>query len=50
MTETTRWWWVRHAPVTVNQGRIYSQTDLPCDTGDQATFANLARILPRPAI
>ena len=29
MTTTTRWWWVRHAPVTVNNGCVYGQTDLP---------------------
>lgn len=42
----TRWWWVRHAPVTVNEGRIYGQKDLPCDTDDKDAFAFLARTMP----
>ncbi len=46
----TRWWWVRHAPVTVNQGRCYGQTDFPCDVGESAGFANLARRLPKDAV
>jgi len=47
---TTRWWWVRHAPVTATGGRIYGQTDPPCDTDDSATFRVLASILPTQAI
>jgi alpha-ribazole phosphatase len=47
---TTRWWWVRHAPVTVNDGRIYGQTDPACDCSDTAAFAGLAALLPRAAI
>ena len=43
---TTRWWWVRHAPVTVNLGCCYGQTDFPCEVGDTASFASLARRLP----
>lgn len=46
----TTWWWIRHAPVVVNNGRIYGNDDLPCDTSEQAVFQNLARILPRDAI
>lgn len=46
----TRWWWIRHAPVTVNNGCIYGRTDLPCDTGDVAGFAGLAAMLPRDAV
>jgi alpha-ribazole phosphatase len=47
---TTRWWWVRHAPVTVNNGCVYGQTDPICDCDDEASFAGLARILPKDAI
>jgi alpha-ribazole phosphatase len=46
----TRWWWVRHAPVHVDQGRIYGQKDLPCDCSDRQLFANLAALLPRQAV
>ena len=31
---TTRWWWVRHAPVREDGGCIYGQKDLGCDTSD----------------
>jgi len=48
--ELTRWWWVRHAPVTVNDGRCYGQTDHPCDCSDAAAFAALASRLPRDAV
>jgi alpha-ribazole phosphatase len=46
----TRWWWIRHAPVHVDEGRIYGQTDLPCDCSDTGAFANLAAQLPRQAV
>lgn len=46
----TRWWWIRHAPVRVDEGRIYGQRDLPCDCGDASVFANLAALLPRKAV
>ncbi len=50
MSTVTRWWWVRHAPVTANKGRIYGQTDLPCDTGDTAAFAYLSAMLPKDPV
>jgi alpha-ribazole phosphatase len=46
----TRWWWVRHAPVTVNNGCIYGQTDPVCDCDDAAAFSGLAGLLPRDAV
>jgi alpha-ribazole phosphatase len=46
----TRWWWVRHAPVHVDEGRIYGQTDLPCDCSDRQVFSSLAALLPRQAV
>ena len=49
-TRTTRWWWVRHAPVVVNDGRCYGQTDHPCNTDDPAAYRRLAQILPREAV
>jgi alpha-ribazole phosphatase len=46
----TRWWWVRHAPVNVDEGRIYGQRDLPCDLSDADLFARLAALLPPRAV
>jgi alpha-ribazole phosphatase len=46
----TRWWWIRHAPVTANNGCCYGQDDLPCDVGNEAAFAALARMLPQGAV
>lgn len=47
---TTRWWWIRHAPVTCHGGKLYGQTDLPANTDDDASFAALARSLPEGAV
>lgn len=47
---TTRWWWVRHAPVREDGGRIYGQSDLGCDCSDRVVFDSLARVLPRDAV
>ena len=47
---TTRWWWVRHAPVVGHGGRIYGQDDHDCDCSDTETFRRLAGILPRDAV
>ena len=49
-TTVTRWWWIRHAPVTVNQGRIYGAEDLPCETDDPDLYAGIAAMLPRDAV
>lgn len=49
-TTVTRWWWVRHAPVTVNEGRIYGSGDLPCDTDDPDLYAGIASFLPPDAL
>jgi alpha-ribazole phosphatase len=46
---TTRWWWIRHAPVP-DGGRIYGQRDVDCDCSDAEVFAALARVLPQEAI
>ncbi|MEM7198309.1 MAG: histidine phosphatase family protein, partial [Pseudomonadota bacterium] len=45
----TRWWWVRHAPVTVNAGRIYGQIDHPADCSEHDKFRWLAHELPDTA-
>lgn len=49
-TVVTRWWWVRHAPVTDDGGCIYGQRDLDCDCSDAATFRWLASELPENAV
>ena len=48
---TTRWWWIRHAPVptSASGGKIYGNWDVPADTSAAATFAGLARLLPADA-
>lgn len=48
MTVTTRWWWIRHAPVP-SGGLIYGQRDLPADCSDIETFRALAPLLPERA-
>ncbi len=50
MTIETRWWWVRHAPVTTDNGCIYGQRDLPANTSDRAVFEGLAAALPAKAV
>ena len=47
---TTRWWWIRHAPVTVDGGCVYGQRDLPADVSDTGTMAALAGCLPGQAV
>ena len=49
MTVTTRWWWIRHAPVD-SGGRIYGQCDLPADCSDSARMKWLAHCLPTDAL
>ena len=46
----TRWWWVRHAPVREDNGCIYGQKDLGCDTSDRVVFDAVGKILPRNAL
>ena len=46
MSTRTRWWWVRHAPVTATEGRIYGNTDPPANVEDPPTYTALARFLP----
>ena len=47
---TTRWWWVRHAPVRSDGGNIYGQQDIECDCSDREVFEAVAKILPRNAV
>lgn len=45
----TRFWWVRHAPVRSDEGKIYGQRDLSCDTSERYKFDALALALPTGA-
>lgn len=47
---STRWWWIRHAPVRNQEGRIYGRRDVACDLSDTDAIAALAAVLPEPAI
>jgi alpha-ribazole phosphatase len=49
-TTTTRWWWIRHAPVINPGGRIYGQSDPDVDLSDSNRFDQLSRILPEDAV
>lgn len=46
---TTRFWWVRHAPVVDNGGLIYGGSEIDADVSDLPVFEGLARTLPKPA-
>ena len=46
----TRWWWVRHAPVTSNQNCLYGASDMPAEINAPEIFHALACLLPENAI
>ena len=50
MTETTRWWWVRHAPVSNPDGVIYGHSDFAAEPSGLAEMQALAACLPRDAV
>lgn len=50
MSDLTRWWWVRHAPVVGVNGVIYGSNDVECDVSDTSQFNALAKALPANAI
>lgn len=45
----TRWWWVRHAPVTHLQGFIYGDSDPEADVTELALFQHARAKLPESA-
>ena len=49
-TVVTRWWWIRHAPVTDHGGRLYGRTNVPANTSERARFEALASALPNDAV
>lgn len=50
MTHTTRWWWIRHAPVSHLVGTCYGNTDVEADCADPAPYVALAAALPSDAV
>jgi alpha-ribazole phosphatase len=49
-SKTTRWWWVRHAPVINPEDTIYGQSrDLPANVSEEFIYESLAKILPHKA-
>ena len=46
MSDVTRWWWVRHAPVPDGKGMVYGQMNLDADCTDAPSFRALAECLP----
>lgn len=49
--QTTRWWFVRHAPVVdAHLAKIWGQEDIAADVSDTASFAALAARLPHGAV
>ena len=47
---TTRWWWIRHAPVPNPEGRVYGQRDVVADVSDLEALTLVARRLPAEAV
>lgn len=46
----TRWWWLRHAPVVGQEGRLTGGLDVDCDCSDTARLRALAARLPAEAV
>ena len=46
----TAWWWVRHARVIANRGRLYGASDPPAELDDGDRLAALAAALPADAV
>ncbi|MDA0239692.1 MAG: histidine phosphatase family protein [Proteobacteria bacterium] len=47
---TTRWWWIRHAPVADGEGIVYGQRDMEIELPDPAFIEKIAARLPGGAI
>ncbi len=50
MATTTRWWWVRHAPVANAEEVIIGSSDVPAVLPDNDTLARLAQKLPAAVV
>ena len=46
----TRWWWIRHAPVSHMDGIIYGDSDPEANVTDLQKFTSVATRLPEQAI
>ncbi len=46
----TRWWWIRHAPVSHLTDVIYGDSDVDADTSDALKFKSVAGRLPEKAV
>ncbi len=46
VSTTTRWWWVRHAPVLGMNDGPYGNSEVDCDVSDSAAFRALAVRVP----
>ena len=49
-TKTTRWWWIRHAPVDNPERRLYGQSDIDAIVSDTDDFKQLAKHLPSDGV
>jgi alpha-ribazole phosphatase len=49
-SRNTRWWWIRHAPVTHLAGFIYGDSDPEADVTELAVFQSVAQRLPEGAV
>ena len=49
-TICTRWWWVRHAPVTINKGKMYGASDPRADISTPEIYRGLANLLPKNGV
>lgn len=49
-THSTRFWWVRHAPVPEGAHRMYGSLDVDSDTSNTAVFDGVAAKLPSDAL
>jgi alpha-ribazole phosphatase len=49
-TSTTRWWWVRHAPIAAPYDRGFAPLEAEADLCEQAPLDRIARALPAGAV
>ena len=51
MSKETRWWWIRHAPVSEHAGKIYGQSDVPAYFAETETsIRSLVETLPMDGV